>query len=449
MVRISIIVPTLDEADEIVATLGPLQSLRAAGHEIIVVDGGSHDATLARAAPLADRCFVAARGRASQMNAGAAATTGDVVLFLHADSRLTPEAIGVLTTELPRSSRRWGRFDVTIASRLGALRVVAGMMNLRSRVTGIATGDQGIFVERGLFGEVGGFPDQPLMEDVELSRRLKRAGPPLCLHARIITSGRRWEQHGLGRTIYSMWALRFAYWLGADPARLAARYGNVRTVDRLPPAPILQVFTKAPNPGTVKTRLAHAIGDAEAAAVHVELVERTLATAAAARDAGIVGAVELWCAPDAHDPAFAAWRDRFGVKLVRQTGGDLGTRMRNALTEALNRGTPAVLIGSDCPVLDLNYLARAARALIDHDAVFGPAEDGGYMLVGLARSVDAFAGIAWSEPGVMEATRAQLIAQRASWQELPMLWDVDNESDLVRWRALAPRPASSSVAAIA
>jgi hypothetical protein len=151
-------------------------------------------------------------------------------------------------------------------------------------VTGIATGDQGIFVERGLFGHVGGFPDQPLMEDVELSRRLKRAaGPPLCLRARITTSGRRWEQHGLARTTFSMWCLRFAHWLGDDPARLAARYGNVRTVDRRPPAPILQVFAKAPNLGAVKTRLAHAIGDAEAAAVHVELVERTLAAAAAAR----------------------------------------------------------------------------------------------------------------------------------------------------------------------
>ena len=451
MPRISVVVPTLDEADEIVAALTPLQSLRTAGHEIIVVDGGSRDATLARAVSLADRTLIARRGRALQMNAGAAAATGDVVLFLHADSRLMSDAIVTLAIALGQSRRRWGRFDVAITGRFQALRVVAALMNLRSRLTGIATGDQGIFVERALFDAVGGYPDQPLMEDIELSRRLKRAGgAPLCLRTRILTSGRRWERDGLWRTIVAMWQLRFAYWCGVDAIRLAVRYPVARaSIGNPPPAPTLQVFAKAPVPGTVKTRLARAVGKTEAAAIHAELVERTLATAVAARTAGIVGAIELWCAPDTHDPAFAAWRDRYRVRLATQAGNDLGERMRNALGDALDRGTPAILVGSDCPVLGPDYLACAASALRDHDAVFGPAEDGGYVLVGLARRVDAFAGITWSGPRVMETTRAQLLAQQASWQELPVLWDVDNESDLVRWRALAPRPAISSVAAIA
>jgi rSAM/selenodomain-associated transferase 2 len=187
--RVSIIVPALDEVRGIAATLAPLQPLRADGHEVIVVDGGSSDATLAVAAPLADRAFVAARGRALQMNAGAAKAGGDVLLFLHADSRLDASAICALTREMTRSGRRWGRFDVTIAGRSRVLPLVAAMMNARSRLTGIATGDQGIFVERALFNAVGGFPDQALMEDVELSKRLKRAaGPPLCLTDRVATS---------------------------------------------------------------------------------------------------------------------------------------------------------------------------------------------------------------------------------------------------------------------
>jgi rSAM/selenodomain-associated transferase 2/rSAM/selenodomain-associated transferase 1 len=448
--RVSVIVPTLDEAHGIASTLAPLQALRAQGHEVIVVDGGSRDATLERAAPLADHAFVARRGRAAQMNAGAAAADGNVLLFLHADTRIAPEAVADLGTELTRAQRRWGRFDVTIAGRSRALRVVARMMNLRSRLTGIATGDQGIFVTRALFDRVGGYPDQPLMEDIELSRRLKRAGgPPLCLCTRIVTSARRWEQHGLARTVLAMWRLRFAYWRGAEPTRLVLRYPNARTVSRGSGPPVLQVFAKAPVPGHVKTRLAHAIGSAEAAVLHADLVERTLATACAARAAGIVDAVELWCAPDTGDPAFARWRDRFQVTLATQVGHDLGERMQHALTCALARGTPAVLIGTDCPLIDVEYLAQAARALVTHDAAFGPVEDGGYVLVGLARSIDAFGGIAWGEPGVMATTRARLAALGASWHELPTLWDLDREEDLARWHRWAGRGPTTTVTATA
>src|SRR6185369_1535168 len=159
---------------------------------VIVVDGGSTDATLALASPLADRALVAPPGRATQMNAGAAVASGDVLLFLHADSRLPDDGIPAIVDGMARTGRRWGRFDVTIAGAPRLLVLVAAMMNARSRLTGIATGDQGIFVERTLFETVRGYPDQPLMEDVELSRRLKRAaGTPLCLAERIVTSGRR------------------------------------------------------------------------------------------------------------------------------------------------------------------------------------------------------------------------------------------------------------------
>ncbi|MGZ8309779.1 MAG: TIGR04283 family arsenosugar biosynthesis glycosyltransferase [Rhodoplanes sp.] len=223
--RLSIIIPVLDEEAEIAHVLAALAPLRSRGVETIVVDGGSRDRTVALAAPLADRVITAPRGRAVQMNAGAVAATGDVLLFLHADTRLPAEADRLVLDGLARSGRQWGRFDVRISGRHPLLRVVAALMNIRSRLTGIATGDQAMFVRRDLFERVGGFPAIPLMEDVAFSRAAKRVGEPLCLSPRAITSGRRWEQRGVMRTILLMWRLRLAYSLGAAPARLAHLYG--------------------------------------------------------------------------------------------------------------------------------------------------------------------------------------------------------------------------------
>ena len=208
------------------------------------------------------------------------------------------------------------------------------------------------------------------------------------------------------------------------------------------PAPrvTLQVFAKEPLPGRVKTRLATSVGADEAAAHYVRLVERTLATAAAARSAGVVDQVELWGTHDVTAPAFTAWAARFAVALKAQTGGDLGARMRHALHSALRDGSHSLLIGTDCPALDVAYLAHAAAALEERDAVFGPAEDGGYVLVGLARAVDAFSGIPWSSADTMAATRTKLEARHIRWHELPTLWDVDSPADLARWQALSAVP---------
>lgn len=220
--KLSIVIPTLDEAEAIVATLSSLQALRAQGHEVIVSDGGSTDATVAQAEGLADRVLIGAPGRARQMNAGAAVARGEVLLFLHADTRLPEDAANAI--EAAMLSNLWGRFDVDITGRSGMLRVVAALMNLRSRLTRIATGDQAIFVRQGAFAAVAGYPEQPLMEDIELSRRLKKLGAPACLRERVITSGRRWEVHGVWRTMLLMWRLRFDYWRGVPAARLADRY---------------------------------------------------------------------------------------------------------------------------------------------------------------------------------------------------------------------------------
>jgi len=222
--RLSIVIPTLDEGVSIGTCLARLQALRAAGVEVIVVDGGSGDGTREVAAPFADRVIEAPRGRASQMNAGARASTGGVLLFLHADTLLPEGAAMALSSGLDRRQRAWGRFDVRIEGEHPLLPVVAFFMNVRSRLTGIATGDQAIFVRRAAFEQVGGFPAIPLMEDIAITKALKRVSPPACLRERVVTSGRRWEKRGTLRTILLMWRLRLAYALGADPARLAQRY---------------------------------------------------------------------------------------------------------------------------------------------------------------------------------------------------------------------------------
>lgn len=223
---LSIVIPALNEAAGIEATLQALQPLRARGVELVLADGGSSDTTAAQARPWVDSVVDAPRGRALQMNAGAAQARADVLLFLHADTRLPPlaDVLVLQAIQGPGGGARWGRFDVRIEGRPRMLRVVAWLMNLRSRLSGIATGDQAIFVTRVAFERVGGFPPQPLMEDIEISRRLKRLGRPACLSARVCTSGRRWEQRGVWRTIVLMWRLRWRYWRGESPARLAEAY---------------------------------------------------------------------------------------------------------------------------------------------------------------------------------------------------------------------------------
>jgi rSAM/selenodomain-associated transferase 2 len=227
MASLSIIVPVLDEEARIGAALVALAPFRARGVEVIVADGGSSDRTVEIARPLADRVIVAPRGRGAQMNAGAAAASGDVLLFLHADTTLPPDA-GMLVLEgLRPSAWQWGRFDVRIEGESPFLPVISSFMNWRSRITGITTGDQAMFATRDAFNAAGGFPDIPLMEDVALSKRLKRVSRPLCLAARVIVSGRRFDECGAIRMILLMWRLRLAYFLGAEPAALARRYGYV------------------------------------------------------------------------------------------------------------------------------------------------------------------------------------------------------------------------------
>ena len=223
--KISIIIPVLNEAGNIGRLLNALQPYRGRGHELIVVDGASEDETVSIARPLADCLLVAPAGRARQMNVGASMAHGDVLWFLHADSQVPQHADELISNALTNCASTWGRFDVRLSGSNKSLRIVEKMMNLRSRLTGIATGDQAIFVNHDLFDRVGGFPDQCLMEDIEISKMLKKFQSPVSLHEKLVTSSRRWEQNGIFRTILLMWVLRAAYFFGVPAEKLCLRYG--------------------------------------------------------------------------------------------------------------------------------------------------------------------------------------------------------------------------------
>jgi rSAM/selenodomain-associated transferase 2 len=225
-VKLSVVVPTLDEERTLAATLA---AARQPGvDEIIVVDGGSRDATGAVARALADRVLVAARGRAVQMNAGAAAARGDVLLFLHADTRPPPRYAALIGDALRDPRVVGGRFDVRLDAPGIAFRVIERLISARSRLTRVATGDQAPFVRRAVFERLGGYPPWPLMEDLALARAMKRAGRVVCLRARVVTSARRWQRHGIARTVVRMWVLRLAFYAGVSPSRLARAYDDAR-----------------------------------------------------------------------------------------------------------------------------------------------------------------------------------------------------------------------------
>jgi rSAM/selenodomain-associated transferase 2/rSAM/selenodomain-associated transferase 1 len=423
-----IVIPVLNEGAGLASRLHALQPLRQRGAEIVVVDGGSTDSTWAVASALADCVLLAPRGRASQMNAGARGSTADVLLFLHADTQLPPDADRLIADAM-RQGHSWGRFDVSIEGAHPMLGLVARMMNLRSRFTGIATGDQAIFVWRELFETSGGFAPIPLMEDVQMTARLRKLSAPACLRERVMTSGRRWDKHGVWRTIALMWRLRAAWFLGASPHVLARRYGYLPGPAQPPPF-VVAVMARAPVAGQAKTRLAPLLGPSGAARAQRRFTRRMLATARAASPF----VPTLWCAPDTAHVFFRAL-ERSGLVREAQAAGDLGARMLHVMTRHLAQqpDLPVLLTGTDCPVLSPGHLHAAALALRDHDVVLVPAEDGGYVLIGMRRVVpEVFDGIDWSTPQVMAQTRERLRACGASWHELPALWDVDEPQDWQR-----------------
>mgnify|MGYP003632041394 FL=1 len=221
---ISIIVPMLNESSQLPDLLEHIIEYKKAGCDVILVDGGSSDQSAEQAEALGFTVLRSEKGRAIQMNTGAKSASSDILLFLHADTRLPEKADQIIERAFEDKNAQWGRFDITITGQAFMLKVVAWFMNHRSRLSSIVTGDQAVFIRRDLFEELGYFPVQALMEDIEFSKRLKGTCKPIALREKVHTSGRRWEQKGIWRTIFLMWSLRFAYWRGASAAELASKY---------------------------------------------------------------------------------------------------------------------------------------------------------------------------------------------------------------------------------
>lgn len=433
--RVGIVIPVLNEARGLTRLLAQFGDDPS---EVVIVDGGSRDRTVVQALEAGFRVLRAERGRARQMNAGAAVyADADVLLFVHADVSL-PAGWREAIEEAVGAGAAWGRFDVALDSSRPVLNLVGAMMNLRSRATGIATGDQSVFITRRAWQQVGGWPDVPLMEDIRLSGQLLRAvGRPARLRQRVTVSARRWEQRGVVRTVLLMWTLRALHALGISPRMLhRAYYGSMHAID--PPAVQgrVIVFAKAPREGTVKTRLAATHGTARALDAHRHLLELTVAEAA--KVPGV--AYELCVAgPDPLDECGVLAR-RYGFELTAQTGADLGERMANAMTPALARGERVALVGSDSPVLKAWDIAEALAALNGPDAAhvaLSPTEDGGYVLIAAAGTVPPiFDCMQWSHAEVLQQTLDRLKAAGVRYRVLRELWDVDDAAGWARWRAL-------------
>ena len=397
-----------------------LQGCRLGGRDR-VVDGGTDPEAVCRRFAVR---LTAAPSRGGQLRRGCG-TSGDWLWFLHGDAEVTEDLAAALAKATRAAS--WGCFDACLSGASPLLRVVGFLMNWRSRLTGICTGDQGIFVSRALLDVVGGVPDQPLLEDIELSKRLRRHARPYRVPARLGSSARRWERAGILRTVVFMWWVRLRYFLGGEPAQLYRRYyGSVAGAPRdVGERPRVAVFARSPERGRVKTRLAAALGETGALDAHVELVETTLA---AVSRGGFD--CELWFA-GARNAGLAAWAERFDARLVEQPAADLGERMLAAL-----RAGARVVVGTDIPEMSAEYVETALDRLRDADVVLGPVEDGGYCLVGMnVPHAALFRDIEWGAGDVLERTLARAAEAGLRVALLDVLWDVDDIDDLARWRA--------------
>jgi rSAM/selenodomain-associated transferase 2/rSAM/selenodomain-associated transferase 1 len=420
---LGIVIPALNETSRLPALLADLARLQLP-HRVVVSDGGSSDGTPEVAARTGASVVHAPPGRARQMNAGAAVLDAQWLLFLHADSRLPPASSLALErwlAETPPGGAAHFRFRVE-GEGIGRRLLEVGQ-GIRERLTGLVYGDQGLVVAADRFRALGGFPDLPLFEDVEMVRMLRRSGPVHALEAPLLTSPRRYDREGLVRRVTRNATLLALHMSGYPPRRLVRWY-------RPEPAPLpsrtLLVFARAPVPGRVKTRLAAGIGETGALQVYRALGRQVLDQV---RDGP-------WRTVVCHDPPEAAaqmegWLGTRGIDFAPQSAGDLGARMEQALATALVGGGRACLIGTDAPGVDRGLVDAAFRALDAADVVYGPALDGGYYLVALASPAPTlFRDIPWSTGDVLARSLDRAREAGLRVHLLDPLRDVDTHEDL-------------------
>lgn len=438
---LGVVVPALDEEEALPSLLGDLAGL-AIDHRVLVVDGGSWDGTVAAARTCGAEVMRSRCGRARQMNAGAALLGTRWLLFLHADSRLDGAALRSIARHVQRDVAEAAYFRLAIAHEHISYRLIECGQRLRERLAGLVYGDQGLLIRRDRFVDVGGYPDEPIMEDVILNRRLLETGQLVRLAGRLTTSPRRYEEEGRIRAWLRNTRTITRFLAGADPSGLARGYRPRRVNRPGPPKAALEadpdrttllVFARAPRPGTVKTRLARGIGEERATTLYRRMGRRIVAGVRSAPARMVV----CYDPPDG-EAEIQHW---LGPSLRRcwpQGGGDLGARMCRMVERAFTDADRVVVIGTDTPAVDAGTVARAVEALDSADVVIGPARDGGYYLMGLRRPhPDLFAGIRWSTDSVLAATltRTARLGLSVTWLEVEQ--DVDTADDLtpevVRW----------------
>ncbi len=429
---LGVVIPTVNEESAIPLLLADLSHLEVP-HQVVVVDGGSSDRTLQVAKDSGAMVLEGPSGRSIQMNSGARSTEAPWLLFIHADSRLPAEAREALTTWISQAPQnRVGYFRFALEGRHWFWRFVELGQGIRERLTGLVYGDQGLVLPRHLFWEAGGYPDFPIMEDVEMVRVLRRVAKVERIPASLPTSPRRYEKDGRWRGWLRNVALIGLYKVGVSPKRLARFYPYN------PPGPsrALLVFAKAPVPGRVKTRLAVDVGFVEAASIY-----RALGQAVLEKVRGGPHRTVVFFDPPEGRKDMEAWLGKDDLEFVPQAPGNLGVRLEASFRWAFGWADQVVVVGTDTPDVDGTVVLEAFRRLEGSDLVLGPSEDGGYYLLGLkAPAPDLFAGIPWSTGAVLEETRARAHALGLSGSTLPILTDVDTFDD---WLEVAGRLNSS------
>lgn len=435
----SVIIPTLNEAAELPQLLDDLHAVSRVD-EIVVSDGGSVDGTLDIARTAGAVVVSGPPGRGRQLRAGARAATKPWLVFLHADTRMGGKAAAALDRFVETApARTYAHFRLTFDTRGAFYRFIEFGQRIRERLLGMPYGDQGLIVSRTLYDHVGGFPDWPIMEDVEVIDRLAGHGRRLALDAELVTSGRRYRREGPVRAGLRNLVLIVAFRLGADPAALSARYRPERPDPRVVSTPHraytgrrpgtlnVVVFAKAPVEGRVKTRLAADLGAEHATRIYRALGRQTVD---ALRDGPWSTTVHV--EPPDHDSIAAVkrWLGE-GVGYRGQTAGDLGARMIAAIDEALLSADRVCVVGTDILDLDTVLLGAAFDALDHHDVVIGPATDGGYYLIGMSRPhPEIFHAIPWSTELVLRRTLNRLHEAGLSVAMLPPRRDIDTIDDV-------------------
>lgn len=422
---LSIVIPTLNEAMSLPQLLTSLQ--KNPSLEILVVDGGSQDGTPEIALQFCVTLLKTARGRAKQLNAGAAAAHGGWLWFLHADSELPNDWADQLRRTMERADVVGGGFDVRIAASGLRYRLLDLWGRLRTRAQRTFYGDQGIVVRREIFKRLGGFADLPSFEDVEFSERMRRAGRIAIMPGPVRTSARRWQRRGWWHTVAEQVTLSIRYTLARDRRRLPF-YGPMAAADPVD----LVILTKAPVPGRVKTRLTPPLTPTQASELAKAFLEDTIRLAEGVAGVRVVVAVDP---PEATSLMRAAAP---GADVVPQSGGDLGARMSSVIANRFTRGASGViLIGSDHPTLARAQIEQAVQWLRNggDPLVIGPADDGGYYLIGLVRPhPELFDGIPWSSASVFQETLARAEEAHLIIRKLSMCHDVDTIEDVMRLR---------------